>query len=35
LAYLTIFVAGLTLFLMTLAFNLIAFWLRKKYREVY
>jgi phosphate transport system permease protein len=35
LAYLTIFVAGLTLFLMTLAFNLFAFWLRNKYREVY
>lgn len=35
LAYLTIFAAGLTLFLITLAFNLIAFWLRKKYREVY
>jgi phosphate transport system permease protein len=35
LAYLTIFVAGLTLFLMTLIFNLIAFWLRKRYREVY
>ena len=35
LAYLTIFAAGLTLFLMTLSFNLIAFWLRKKYREVY
>ncbi|MBI4273585.1 MAG: phosphate ABC transporter permease subunit PstC [Rhizobiales bacterium] len=35
LAYLTIFAAGLTLFLMTLVFNLIAFWLRKKYREVY
>ena len=35
LAYLTIFVAGLTLFLMTMMFNLIAFWLRKKYREVY
>jgi phosphate transport system permease protein len=35
LAYLTIFVAGLTLFLITLVFNLIAFWLRKKYREVY
>jgi phosphate transport system permease protein len=35
LAYLTIFVAGLTLFLMTLVFNLVAFWLRKKYREVY
>jgi phosphate transport system permease protein len=35
LAYLTIFAAGLTLFLMTLAFNLVAFWLRRKYREVY
>jgi phosphate transport system permease protein len=35
LAYLTIFAAGLTLFLITLAFNLIAFWLRKKYREIY
>jgi phosphate transport system permease protein len=35
LAYLTIFAAGLTLFLITLTFNLIAFWLRRKYREVY
>jgi phosphate transport system permease protein len=35
LAYLTIFVAGLTLFVITLLFNLIAFWLRNKYREVY
>ena len=35
LAYLTIFVAGLTLFLITMAFNLIAFWLRRRYREVY
>jgi phosphate transport system permease protein len=35
LAYLTIFVAGLTLFLMTLCLNLVAFWLRKKYREIY
>ncbi len=35
LAYLTIFAAGLTLFLITLAFNLIAFWLRRRYREVY
>ena len=35
LAYQTIFAAGLTLFLITLVFNLIAFWLRKKYREVY
>ena len=35
LAYLTIFAAGLTLFLMTFTFNIIAFWLRQKYREVY
>jgi phosphate transport system permease protein len=35
LAYLTIFAAGLTLFLMTFVFNIIAFWLRGKYREVY
>jgi phosphate transport system permease protein len=35
LAYLTIFAAGLTLFAMTLVFNLAAFWLRRKYREVY
>jgi phosphate transport system permease protein len=35
LAYLTIFAAGLTLFLMTFIFNIIAFWLRRKYREVY
>lgn len=35
LAYLTIFAAGLTLFLMTFVFNIIAFWLRHKYREVY
>jgi phosphate transport system permease protein len=35
LAYLTIFAAGLTLFLMTLIFNLVAFWLRRRYREVY
>ena len=35
LAYLTIFAAGLTLFLMTFTFNVIAFWLRQKYREVY
>jgi phosphate transport system permease protein len=34
-AYLTIFAAGLTLFVMTMLFNLIAFWLRRKYREVY
>jgi phosphate transport system permease protein len=35
LAYQTIFAAGLTIFLITLVFNLVAFWLRKKYREVY
>jgi phosphate transport system permease protein len=35
LAYLTIFAAGLTLFVMTLIFNIVAFWLRRKYREVY
>jgi phosphate transport system permease protein len=35
LAYLTIFAAGLTLFVMTMMFNLVAFWLRKTYREVY
>jgi phosphate transport system permease protein len=34
-AYLTIFAAGLTLFLLTLAFNIVAFWLRRRYREVY
>ncbi|HRQ36201.1 MAG TPA: phosphate ABC transporter permease subunit PstC, partial [Chiayiivirga sp.] len=31
-AYLTIFAAGLTLFLLTFAFNLLAFWLRRRYR---
>jgi phosphate transport system permease protein len=35
LAYLTIFAAGLTLFLITFGFNIVAFWLRRKYREVY
>jgi phosphate transport system permease protein len=35
LAYMTIFAAGLTLFLMTFSFNILAFWLRQKYREVY
>jgi phosphate transport system permease protein len=33
--YQTIFAAGLTLLLMTLAFNLLGYWLRKHYREVY
>jgi phosphate transport system permease protein len=35
LAYLTIFAAGLTLFVITLIFNLVAFWLRQRYREAY
>ncbi len=34
-AYQTIFAAGLTLMLMTLMFNLIGYYMRKKYREVY
>lgn len=34
-AYLTIFAAGLTLFVLTFAFNLLAFWLRRRFREVY
>jgi phosphate transport system permease protein len=33
--YQSIFAAGLTLFLMTLGFNQLAFWLRRRYREVY
>ena len=33
--YKTIFAAGITLFMMTLVFNLIGFWLRKRIREVY
>jgi len=33
--YLSIFAAGLALFLLTLVFNLLGFWLRKRYREVY
>jgi len=33
--YQTIFAAGLTLLLMTLVFNLLGYWLRKKFREVY
>lgn len=32
--YQTIYVAGLTLFCMTLVFNLFGYWLRKKYRDV-
>ena len=33
--YQTIFAAGLTLMLITLVFNIIGYWLRKKYREQY
>jgi len=33
--YQSIFAVGLTLFLVTLAFNLFGFWLRRRYREVY
>ena len=33
--YQTIFAAGLTLMLLTLAFNLVGYYMRKKYREVY
>ncbi len=33
--YRTIFAAGMTLFLMTLFFNIIGFWLRKRIREAY
>ncbi len=33
--YQTIFAAGLTLMLLTLGFNLIGYYMRKKYREVY
>lgn len=34
-AYKTIFAAGMTLFLMTLGFNILGFWLKKRIREVY
>lgn len=33
--YRTIFAAGITLFFMTLGFNILGFWLRKRIREVY
>ena len=33
--YQTIFAAGLTLMLFTLAFNVLGFWLRRRYREMY
>ncbi len=35
LAYLTIFAAGLTLLLITLVFNILGHWLRKRFREAY
>ncbi|MCL7943088.1 phosphate ABC transporter permease subunit PstC [Marinobacter sp. ATCH36] len=34
-AYMSIFAAGLVLFLLTLTFNLIGFFLRKRYRQAY
>ena len=33
--YQTIFAAGLTLMLVTLVFNLLGYWLRRRYREAY
>ena len=33
--YQTIFVAGLSLFFLTMLFNMLGFWLRKKYRQTY
>ncbi|MGZ8992437.1 MAG: phosphate ABC transporter permease subunit PstC [Burkholderiaceae bacterium] len=33
--YQTIFAAGLTLMLLTLTFNLIGFWMRRRFRETY
>ena len=33
--YQTIFAAGLTLLLITLVFNVVGYWLRKRFREVY
>jgi phosphate transport system permease protein len=35
LEYQSIFAAGLTLMMMTLLFNVIGHWLRRRYREVY
>lgn len=34
-SYKTIFAAGMTLFVMTLGFNILGFWLRKRIREAY
>jgi len=33
--YNTIFAAGLTLMIFTLAFNMLGFWLQRRYRERY
>jgi phosphate transport system permease protein len=33
--YQTIFAAGLMLMLLTLFFNLLGYWLRRRYREAY
>jgi phosphate transport system permease protein len=33
--YQTIFAAGLTLLLLTLSFNMLGYWLRRKFREAY
>ena len=33
--YQTIFAAGLTLMLLTLAFNLLGFWMRRRFRQAY
>jgi phosphate transport system permease protein len=33
--YQTIFAAGLTLFVLTLVFNLLGYWLRRRFREAY
>ena len=35
LGYKTIFAAGLTLMLFTLVFNILGYWLRKRFREIY
>jgi phosphate transport system permease protein len=33
--YQTIFAAGLTLMLITLCFNLLGYWMRRRFREAY
>jgi phosphate transport system permease protein len=35
LEYNSIFAAGLALLVLTLAFNFVAFWLQRRYREAY